>query len=38
MGYEALVADRATEAWRILQKNSISLILLDVTVQIPGYM
>ena len=30
MGYEALTADRATEAWGILQQESISLMLLDI--------
>lgn len=30
MGYEVLTADRATEAWAILQRESISLMLLDI--------
>ena len=38
LGHEALVADRATEAWRILQKDSISLILLDIKMpQVKGH-
>ncbi len=30
MGYETSTADRATEAWAILQRESISLMLLDI--------
>ena len=30
MGYEARVTDRATEAWRILQKDPHDLVLMDV--------
>ena len=32
LGYEALIADRATEAWGILQRESISLMLLDIKI------
>ena len=32
LGYEALIADRATEAWGILQRESISLMLLDTKI------
>ncbi len=30
MGYEAAVTDRATEAWKILQKDPKDLVLMDV--------
>ena len=32
LGYEALIADRATEAWGILQRERISLMLLDIKI------
>ena len=30
MGYEPVVAERAAAAWRVMQKQPVSLILLDV--------
>lgn len=30
MGYEAIIADRATAAWEILEKREVALILLDI--------
>ena len=38
MGYEPVVAERATEGWRIMQKKPVSLILLDLKMpQIMGH-
>jgi DNA-binding NtrC family response regulator len=30
MGHEVVVAERATEAWRVMQKSPVSLVLLDI--------
>ena len=38
MGYEAVVAERAPEAWRLMQKKPVSLVLLDLKMpQIMGH-
>lgn len=38
IGYEAISVDRATAAWKVLQDQSISLILLDVKMpQVQGH-
>ena len=38
LGYEPVVAERATEAWRLMQRKPVSLILLDLKMpQIMGH-
>lgn len=38
MGYDAVPVDRATRAWRVLQEDSIALVLLDIKMpQIRGH-
>ena len=38
IGYEAVAVDRAMEGWRVLQEQTISLILLDIKMpQVHGH-